>query len=264
MTVLARNNVVVSGRGARTILFSHGFGCDQAAWKRVAPSFEDDFRVVLFDHVGAGGSDLTAYDPRRYDRLHGYAEDLLQIIAELEAEPVLFVGHSVGAMIGMLAAIEAPHRFASLVMLCPSACYIDGPGYVGGFSPGDIDELLEVVDSNFLGWSRTMTPAIMGNPDRPQLAAELGNSFCRTDPAIARAFARVTFRSDHRSDLALCATRSLVLQTRADMIAPESVGAYIADQMPAADLLVMQATGHCPHMSAPEETIAAIRTFVAD
>jgi len=245
------------------MVFAHGFGCDQFAWNAVRPAFNGSYRTIAFDHVGAGNSDLSAFDPDRYDSLHGYARDLLEILEELEVTDAIFVGHSVAAMIGLIAAIEAPDRFSSLIMVCPSPSYIDEPGYVGGFSRTDIDELLEVVDSNFLGWSRQTAPAIMGNADRPELGVELGNSFCRTDPEIARHFARVTFLSDNRADLPRCMTPSLVLQTRADMIAPGEVGHYVAAQMPNAELHLMEASGHCPHMSAPAETIAAIRHYLA-
>ena len=261
-SVLKRNNVTVFGDGPRTIVFAHGFGCDQGAWRDVAPAFTTDCRTVLYDHLGAGNSDLSAYVPERYDTLQGYVQDTLDILEALDLHDVVYVGHSVAAMIGMLAAIEMPKRFASLVMVCPSPCYVDEPGYTGGFSRDDIDEMLEIVDSNFLGWSRATAPAIMGNADRPELGTSLRDSFCRTDPTIAKQFARVTFLSDNRADLARCATPTLVLQTRADMIAPEAVGAYVANRMPNAEMVKMDATGHCPHMSAPAETIAAIRTFL--
>lgn len=263
LDVIKRNNVNVVGTGSRTIMLSHGFGCDQGAWRAVVPALVGDYRVVLFDHVGAGLSDLTAYDPQKYATLQGYAGDVREIMAALDLHDVVFVGHSVACMIGMLAATAEPERFASLVMVCPSPCYVDEPGYRGGFSRQDLDELLEVVDSNFLGWSRATAPSIMGNPDRPELGEELVGTFCRTDPAIAREFARVTFLSDHRADLPLCQTPTLVLQTRADMVAPEEVGAYVAAHMPCAELIVTEATGHCPHISAPDETAAAIRRFIA-
>jgi sigma-B regulation protein RsbQ len=259
---LRRNNVQTAGSGTETIVFSHGFGCDQSAWYDVAPHFARDRRTISFDHVGSGGSDLSAYDPVKYDSLHGYAKDVVELFDELQLKNATFVGHSVGAMIGLLAAIQRPQCLSSLIMLCPSPYYVDEPGYVGGFTPTDLEELLEVVDSNFLGWSRATAPIIMGNPERPELGQALGASFCRTDPAIAKRFARVTFLSDHRPDLPLCQTRSLVMQTRADMIAPEEVGAYIVGQMPDAELALMDATGHCPHMSAPAETIATIERFL--
>ena len=263
MSVLARNNVTRSGRpGAPAMIFAHGFGCDQHMWRFVAPAFEADHQVVLFDHVGAGGSDLSAFDPARYESLHGYAADVLDICAELELTDAVFVGHSVSAIIGLLAAIEEPHRFAQLVLVSPSPCYIDDVDYTGGFSRRDIEELLESLDSNYLGWSSAMAPVIMGTPDRPHLAAELTNSFCRTDPHIARHFARVTFFSDNRSDLAKVTTPALVLQCSTDAIAPLEVGSYVAQQIPESTLVVLRATGHCPNLSAPEETVAAIKAFL--
>ena len=206
------------------MLFAHGFGCDQNMWRFVAPEFEDDYRVVLFDHVGAGGSDLGAYDHDRYDSLDGYTRDVLEICDALELTGLTFVGHSVSAMVGVLAAIAEPARFARLVLVSPSPRYIDENGYVGGFSRGDIDELLESLDSNFLGWSSAMAPVIMGNPERPELGEELTDSFCRTDPEIAAHFARVTFLSDNRSDLAKLRTPTLVLQCSNDAIAPRERG----------------------------------------
>jgi sigma-B regulation protein RsbQ len=261
--VVQRLNVVVSGRaGAQPMVFAHGFGCDQHMWRHVAPRFEDDFRVVLFDHVGAGGSDLSAYDPDRYRSLGAYAEDVLAICHELDLEDVIFVGHSVSAMIGVLAAVSEPDRFAKLVLVGPSPRYIDDGEYVGGFSNADISELLESLDSNYLGWSSAMAPVIMRNGDRPELGEELTESFCRTDPQIARRFAEVTFRSDNREDLAKVTTPTLVLQCRQDVIAPIAVGEYVADAIADSQLVVLDATGHCPNLSAPDATAAAICDFV--
>ena len=263
MGVLDRNNVRVSGRrDGQPMLFAHGFGCDQQMWRFVAPAFEDDFRVVLFDHVGSGGSDLSAWSPQRYSSLRGYADDVLEICRELELERVVFVGHSVSAMIGVLAAAAEPARFDRLVLVGPSPRYVDDEGYAGGFTSEDIEGLLESLDSNYLGWSSAMAPVIMGNPDRPELGAELTNSFCRTDPAIARHFARVTFLSDNRDDLAAVTVPTLVLQCSDDVIAPDAVGAYVHERIPGSRLVHLAATGHCPNLSAPEETVAAIRSFV--
>jgi sigma-B regulation protein RsbQ len=263
MDALRRNNVTISGLGSRTMVFSHGFGCDMTAWRDVSPAFEDDWRVVRFDHVGAGGSDARAYDPVKYGSLSGYADDVLTVLAALELQDAVFVGHSVAATIGMLAAIEQPRRFASLIMVCPSPCYIDHGDYVGGSTREDIEGLLEMLDRNFVAWSRATAPAIMGNPDRPELGTLLGDSFCRMDPEIARRFARVTFLSDHRADLPKLHTKALVLQARADVIAPVSVGEFVAANLPDSEYVLMRATGHCPHMSAPSETAGAIRRFVA-
>ena len=263
MGVAERNNVTVAGRAdGRPLIFAHGFGCDQQMWRWVAPAFERDHRVILFDHVGAGGSDLSAYDAERYGTLAGYAEDVLEICRELDVTDAIFVGHSVSAMIGVLASLREPERIGKLVLVGPSPCYIDDAGYTGGFSRADIDEMLEVLDSNFLGWSTSMAPVIMGNPDRPELGEELVNSFCRTDPDIAARFARVTFLSDNRGDLAGVGVPTLVLQCAEDAIAPSAVGDYVHRRIPGSTLIRLDAVGHCPNLSAPEETIAAIRTFV--
>lgn len=255
-------NVNVSGEGSRTMMFAHGFGCDQSMWRFVAPEFEDEYRVVLFDHLGFGKSDLSAFDPSRYTSLSGYAKDVVRIARSLDIEDGVFVGHSVSAMIGVLAAIDDPNLFSDLVLVGPSPRYIDDEDYVGGFSREDIDELLEALDGNYLGWSQSMAPVIMGNPDRPQLGEELTNSFCRTDPAIARHFAKLTFLSDNRADLPRLHARALILQCARDVIAPESVGRYVHHAVPRGELVLMEATGHCPNLSAPEETTRAIRAFL--
>lgn len=264
MSIKERNNVQVKGQGQRTMMFAHGFGCDQNMWRWVAPAFEADFQTVLFDHVGAGGSDLGAFSTEKYRRLQGYADDVLEILRDLGVAPgrTVFVGHSVSAMIGVLAARSAPELFDSLVLIGPSPRYIDDGDYVGGFSSEQIEELLQFLDENHMGWSAAMAPTIMGNPDRPELAQELTNSFCRTDPDIAKHFARTTFTSDNRADLAAVDTRVLILQCSEDAIAPQAVGAYVHRHMPNSTLVQLQATGHCPNLSAPQETIAAIRAFV--
>ena len=243
-------------------MFAHGFGCDQNMWRFVAPRFEDEFRVVLFDHVGAGHADPAAYDPERYSSLAAYADDVLGICHELDLRDVVFVGHSVSAMIGALAAIAEPDRFAKLVMVGPSPRYLDDAGYVGGFGEADVRELLDSLASNYLGWSSAMAPVIMGNAARPELGAELTESFCRMDPEVARNFARVTFLSDNRADLPRIATPTLVLQCSHDVIAPLAVGAFVHRTIPGSRMVVMRATGHCPNLSAPAETVAAIRSFL--
>jgi sigma-B regulation protein RsbQ len=263
VSAVARNNVKVSGRpDGRAMLFAHGFGCDQHMWRFVAPAFEEDHRVVLFDHVGAGESDAAAYDPDRYAALDGYAEDVLEICRELDVTDAIFVGHSVSSMIGVLAAAREPGRIGRLVLVGPSPRYIDADGYVGGFSRADIEELLESLDSNFLGWSSAMAPVIMGNPGRPELGEELTASFCRTDPEIAARFARVTFMSDNRADLAGVDVPTLVLQCSEDAIAPRAVGEYVHREIAGSELVLLSATGHCPNLSAPAETVDAIRAFV--
>ncbi|MEC7525120.1 MAG: alpha/beta hydrolase [Myxococcota bacterium] len=259
---LLRHDVTVTGQGERHMVFAHGFGCDRNMWRYVAPEFEADFRVVLFDHVGAGTCDPTAYDPKKYGSLDGYATDVIEIAEALDIENGVFVGHSVSAMIGVLAANRAPRHFSQLVLVGPSPRYLNDEQYVGGFSRDDIDGLLESLESNYLGWSRQMAPAIMGNADRPELGEELANSFCRMDPGIAKRFAEVTFLSDNRADLARVQARALVLQCADDIIAPEAVGRYVHAALPDSELVLMKATGHCPNLSAPGETIEAIRAFV--
>jgi sigma-B regulation protein RsbQ len=259
---LRRNNVNVSGNGKRVIVFAHGFGCDQSMWEPVAKNFREEFRVVLFDYVGHGGSDLSAYSAERYSSLDGFAEDVVDIGRALDFSGAVFVGHSVSAMIGALATLKAPEMFSELVMVGPSPRYIDDEGYRGGFSREQIDELLDFLAHNHLGWSAAMAPAIMGNADRPELSVRLENSFCATDPTIAREFARVTFLSDNRKDLPAIRARTLILQCSDDIIAPAEVGEYVHAELPNSDYRVLQATGHCPNLSAPDEVTAAIRAFV--
>jgi sigma-B regulation protein RsbQ len=263
VSVLARNHVRVSGQpDGRSILFAHGFGCDQNMWRFVAPAFEADHRVILFDYVGGGGSDLGAYDPVRYATLDGYASDVVEIAQALDLHDAIFVGHSVSSMVGILAVKRAPGRFGKLVLVGPSPRYIDDEDYTGGFALQDIEELLESMGANFLGWSSAMAPAIMGNPDRPELGDELTESFCRTDPEVAARFARATFLSDNRADLAGVDLPTLILQCSDDVIAPTVVGEYVHAQIAGSELVQLQATGHCPNLSAPVETTEAIRAFV--
>jgi sigma-B regulation protein RsbQ len=245
------------------MVFAHGFGCDQEMWRYVAPAFEATHRIVLFDHVGAGQSDLQAFDPVKYGRLDGYAEDLVEIVEAVEGPPAVFVGHSVSAVIGVLAAAERPELFNRLVLVGPSPRYIDDDGYRGGFSAAEIDELLETMDGNYLGWSQYIAPVIMGVPERPELGEELTASFCRADPAIARQFARTTFLSDNRADLARVRTPALVLQCRDDVIAPMEVGVYVHEHLPSSDLVVLDATGHCPNLSAPGQVVDAMKSYLA-
>lgn len=262
--IIARNNVKVSGRGSQPMLFAHGFGCDQNMWRFVTPAFEDDYRIVLFDYVGSGKSDMTAYDSERYSTLDGYARDVLDICHALDLHDVIFVGHSVSSMIGVLAANAEPDRFSDLILIGPSPRYInEAPDYVGGFERSDIDGLLETMDRNYIGWANYLAPAIMKNPDHPELAAELTESFCSTDPVVARQFAEATFFADNRADLAGVRVPSLILQCSEDIIAPQEVGAYVHRKLPGSTLRTMRATGHCPHMSAPEETIRLIKEYLS-
>lgn len=243
------------------MVFAHGFGCDQTMWRYVAPAFEQDFETIVFDYVGAGGSDITAYDPRKYAKLDGYA-DLAEILHALNLKEVVLVAHSVSAMIGVLAAARFPHLFNKLVLVGPSPRYIDTEGYVGGFTQSQIDELLSFLDDNPMAWSQTMAPAIMGNADRPELGEELTASFCRLDPRIAKDFARATFTSDNRADLAAIRVPTLVIQCSDDIVAPDVVGEYVHAHIPTSELVRLKAQGHCPNLSAPDVLIKAIRAFV--
>lgn len=263
MKTTRRNAVTITGNpSGPPMMFAHGYGCDQNMWRYITPAFEPTHRIVLFDHVGNGKSDLSAYDEKLYSSLDGYTDDVLEIVHEHDLRDVVFVGHSVSAMIGLLAAIREPERFAKLVLIGPSPRYIDDEGYTGGFGRPDLEEILQSLDSNYLGWSSAMAPVIMGNPDRPELGAELTNSFCRTDPEIARKFARVCFLADNRDDLPQVRTPALILQCTDDIIAPASVGDYVHRHLAGSTLMRMNATGHCPNLSAPAETVAAIRAYL--
>ncbi|MFF3020192.1 alpha/beta fold hydrolase [Streptomyces sp. NPDC057939] len=263
MDTLRRNNVSVAGRtDGPVLLLAHGFGCDQNMWRLIVPIVAQDHRLVLFDYVGSGQSDASAWDERRYSSLEGYAQDVLEICEALDLRDVTFVGHSVSAMVGVLAAAKAPHRIGRLVMVAPSPRYIDEDGYRGGFDADDIDELLESLESNYLGWSAAMAPVIMGNPDRPELGEELTTSFCATDPDMARVFARTTFLSDSRGDLKTVTVPTLVLECEQDVIAPREVGAYVHATIPGSRLVTLKATGHCPQLSAPQATAGAIGDFL--
>ncbi|MET3426623.1 sigma-B regulation protein RsbQ [Actinoplanes tereljensis] len=265
MRTTQRNAVTLTGNDlGQPMVFAHGYGCDQNMWRLVAPAFADTYRLVLFDHVGNGKSDLSAYHDDRYSTLDGYADDVLEILHENDLWDVVFVGHSVSSMIGIIAAIKEPERFAKLVLIGPSPRYINEPadGYLGGFTHADLDSLLDSLDSNYLGWSSQMAPVIMGNPERPELGEELTNSFCRTDPEIAKKFARVTFLADNRDDLLKLRTPSLILQCTDDVIAPTFVGDYVHKHTAGSTMVYMNATGHCPNLSAPEETIDAIKSWL--
>ena len=264
MDLRSRNNVTFAGLDSgTTLVLAHGFGCDQNLWRLVVSRLQDQFRVVLFDHVGSGRSDPDAWDATRYSSLDGYADDVVELVEHFDLSDVVFVGHSVAAMMGVLAVARVPERFAKLVLLTPSPCYLNHDGYVGGFSRGDIDELLESMESNYLGWSRAMAPTVMGTPDRPELQDELTDAFCRNDPAKARVFARTTFLSDNRGDLANVGVPALIIECSHDTLAPRSVGEYTHRNMPGSELVTIQATGHCPQLSAPDDTAAAIAAFAA-
>ncbi|URN14666.1 MULTISPECIES: alpha/beta fold hydrolase [Streptomyces] len=263
MDIRSRNNVRVTGDpDGPTVVLAHGFGCDQNMWRLIVPALADSHRVVLFDYVGSGGSDPSAWSEERYSSLDGYAQDAVDVCEELDLRGAVFVGHSVSSMVGVLAAQAAPERIGALVMVTPSPCYIDDEGYRGGFTAEDIDELLASLESNYLGWSSLMAPIIMGNPERPELGRELTNSFCATDPDIARVFARTTFLSDSRRDLESVRVPTLVLECDQDVIAPREVGAFVHAAIPSSRLVTLDVTGHCPQLSAPEATAEAILDFL--
>jgi sigma-B regulation protein RsbQ len=262
VSIFEKHNINIVGTGAKTIILAHGYGCDQNMWRFIAPAFADRYRVVLFDYVGAGRSDLSQYSRQKYGSPEGYADDLLEIIDAVKGAPAIFVGHSVSSLIGVLAANKKPEAFESLIMIGPSPCYVNDGDYVGGFARADIEGLLRTLDDNHMGWSQAIAPVIMKNQDRPELASELEQSFCRTDPKIAKHFGRVTFLSDNRSDLSKVRVPALILQCAEDDIAPECVGDFVHRSIPGSTLVKMQATGHCPHMSAPDETIQRIREYI--
>ena len=260
--IIKRNNVNIIGSGEKIILFAHGFGCSQAAWKRITPSFAKEYKLILFDYVGAGKSDISAYNKTRYSTLDGYAKDILEICDSLQINDAIFVGHSVSAIIGALASIQAPSVFSKLIFIGPSACYLNDDLYKGGFEQEEIDALLEIMDDDFINWAKIMSPQIMGNPEKPELAAEMENNFCTTDQEILKDFARVTFLSDNRKDLPHIPVESLTLQCTDDMVAPSDAGKYIYENAPNNTMVVLEATGHCPHMSAPEETVSVIKNYL--
>lgn len=263
MDVRVKNNVRVTGvPDGPTVVLAHGFGCDQHLWRGVTALLASTCRVVLFDHVGAGGSDLAAWNEEDYSGLDAYAADVVDLLVDLDFGPVVYVGHSVASMIGVLAASERPELFDKLVLVTPSPRYIDDDDYQGGFTRGDIDELLESLDANYLGWSAAIAPMIMDNPDRPELAAELTDTFCRTDPSCARSFARATFLSDNRTDLGRVVTPTLVVECEHDALAPREVGRFVHDNIVGSELITLNASGHCPHVSHPDLTAAAILSFV--
>lgn len=262
MSIRSRNNLQVTGTGPITVVFAHGFGCDQNMWRYLVPSFQDRFTIVLFDLVGSGNSDISAYDFKKYNSLNGYAQDLIEIIDEVTDKPVIFIGHSVSATIGLLASVTAPEKFKCQIMVGPSPCYINDGDYVGGFSRSDVEELCNTIDNNYLGWSSNMAPSIMGSPEQPELGIELKNSFCRTDPEVAKHFARVTFLSDHRDALPKSNTPTLILQCSDDFIAPRTVGEYMQKNMPKAEMCIINNVGHCPHLSSPEASTHAIENYL--
>jgi sigma-B regulation protein RsbQ len=255
-------NIHLTGKGTVPILFSHGYGCNQSMWRYLTPYFEEHFKIILFDLMGNGNSDSSFYDYQRYNSLQGYAEDVVEILVRLNLEPIIFVGHSVSSIIGMLAAIQNPELFKKIVMIGPSPCYLNKEEYKGGFSEADLKELSESLDSNYLGWTSAITPVIANTPDRPEIANELKNSFCRNHPDIAKHFAKVTFSSDNREDLSLLKTETLIIQTNPDLIAPVPVGEYMNKNISNSELIIVNTPGHCPHLSAPQLIIDPILSFI--
>ena len=261
--VLSRNNVQIRGRGWQPLVFAHGFGCDQNMWRYVAPAFEDEYRVVLFDHVGSGRSDPSAFDARRYSTLSSYAEDLVELCEGASLSDVVFVGHSVSCMIGLLASIQRPELFARMILIGPSPCYINHPpDYVGGFERNDVEDLLGMMEKNYVGWASFFAPTVMQNSDNPELASELEGSFCSTDPKTALQFARTTFFGDNRGDLEKVTVPTLIMQCAEDVIAPVTVGEYVHRSLRGSELRMLKATGHCPHLSHPQETLEVIREYL--
>lgn len=260
--VITRNNVKVIGKGNQPMVFAHGYGCDQNMWRFIAPAFQKDFKIILFDHVGSGKSDQRAYDFKKYNSLKGYADDLIEICEVLDLKNVIFVGHSVSSMIGVLAAANRPDLFAKLVLIGPSPCYINHADYFGGFTQKDIDELIATLESNYLGWSSFITPVIIGNPEKEEFSEELNNSFCSMNPDIAKHFARVTFLGDNRSDLSGVSTQTLILQSHPDVIAPTQVGEFVHKEISNSRYVLLNSSGHCPHLTAPLQVISSIQSFL--
>jgi sigma-B regulation protein RsbQ len=262
MDILKRNNVKLYGKGTEYMLLAHGFGCDQHVWRHFIKAFEDEYKIIVFDYVGAGQSDLSAYNSKRYGVIDGYANDIIEILEALNLKKVTFIGHSVSSMIGVRVAVRKPDLFNRLILMAPSPCFINEAGYVGGMEKESVDALMKAMESNYLGWAGSIAPAVMGNPDSPELGLELTSNFCATDPEIAKEFARVTFLTDNRDDLKRLRIKSLTLQCSEDILAPLEVGYYIRANTLNNTLVILKATGHCPHLSAPEETIQAIRNYL--
>ena len=259
---ITRNNVNRLGKGKQTMLFAHGYGCDQNMWRFITPAFQKDYDCVLFDHVGSGDSDKDSYDFEKYNTLEGYAEDIIALCDELELKNVIYVGHSVGAIMGVLAAARRPDLFDRMILIGPSPCYINKNGYYGGFSQQDINELVETLENNYLGWSSYITPVIIGDPEKPEFTEELHNSFCRMNPNIAKHFAKVTFLSDNRDDLFKVSTPALIIQCHPDIIAPVQVGLYVHEKMLNSNFIQLESPGHCPHLTSPELTINALKFYL--
>ena len=263
MDALKRNNVHVIGEGERTFLLAHGFGCDQNMWQFLVPQLTGHGRLVLFDFVGSGRSDISAYSSERYSQLDGYARDVLEVMAHFADTPAVFVGHSVGASVGMIAADRQPELFSHLALVCPSPCFInDPPDYEGGFERSDLEELIDLMDQNYIGWAEYLAPLVAGADADQEIVGTLSGSFCSTDPIIARNFAMATFFSDQRALLPRIRQPSLILQSRTDTLAPVAVGRYMQQQIPNSHLVEVDAMGHCLHMTHPQQVSRALAQFL--
>lgn len=262
MDSIKKNNVNILGKGKHVLLFVHGYGCNQNMWRFMTPDFEDDYKVILMDLVGYGESDIKSFDKEKYSSLKGYATDIIDVCQELDLKQITLIGHSVSSMIGLHVSLMAPELIDHLIMIGPSPCYINQDNYIGGFSKADIDELIDTLNSNYLGWSSAITPVIMGNPDQPELTDELNNSFCQTDPEIAKQFAKVTFMGDERKYLEECSAKTLIIQSKKDIIAPIEVGKFVHSKIKNSELKILNINGHCPHMSSPKATTKAIKEYL--
>lgn len=262
--VITRNNVTVHGTSKNVLMLAHGFGCDQRMWRFVLPALAEHFTVVLFDYVGSGKSELSSFSVDKYSTLEGYATDVLEIISELDYEKVVFCGHSVSCMIGLIASLRSPEKFSELIMICPSPCFInDLPEYEGGFEKTDLQELMNLMDKNYIGWAEYLAPLVLGASSSKKLIGELSGSFCSTDPIVAKTFAQATFFSDHRQQLPQCVIKTLIIQSESDSLAPVSVGRYIHDRIEESELKIVEVEGHCVHMTEPSLTAGLITEFLA-
>jgi len=261
--IIKRNNINISGKGKKPIIFAPGFGCDQTVWKDVLPAFEEDYQVILFDYVGFGGSDISAFNSVKYGKLSGYVQDVLDVCAVLDLKEAIFVGHSVSSMIGLLASNAEQSYFSHLIMIGPSPCYLnDPPDYYGGFEKEDLENLIDMMEKNYIGWANVFSSTLINNAERTDAAKELEDRFCSTDPLIATTFAKACFFTDSRQDITKAKVPSLILQCTEDIIAPKGVGEYLKRNMPNSEITYMNTSSHCPHISDPDETILSIKNYL--